>query len=104
MEKLREKGLGDFNPGEDGKIQLVHKLIDETKTKKEECDAKRFFYEDSRGEKVFYADALLNQLSKFALIGDIALQQNPDVVALAWAGFRLLLQVSYHERLSIEIY
>lgn len=95
LEKLRKKGLGGFGSEKDGGIQLVRKLIDETKARKEECDAKRFFYENTHGEKIFYADALLKQLNKYALIGDIAIQYHPNVVALVWAGFRLLLQVSH---------
>lgn len=94
LEKLRKKGLEGLDSEKDAKIPLVEKLIDETKAKKEECDAKRLFYMNSCGDQVFYADALLKQLNKYAHIGDIAIQHHTDVVALAWSGFRLLLQVS----------
>ena len=33
-------------------------------------------------------------LEKVAKVGDVAIQHHPDVVALVWAGLRLLLQVS----------
>jgi hypothetical protein len=54
---------------------------------------KRWGYYESNGEKIFYADILLTQLNKYMVIGDIVIQANPQVAALAWAGFRLLLQV-----------
>lgn len=36
---------------------------------------------------------ILKKMEKYAVIGDIALQQNPNIVALVWAGVRFCLQV-----------
>jgi hypothetical protein len=58
-------------------------------------DSKRFKYKDAQGKDVFIADKVFGQLDKYAGIGDAAIQHNPDVVALVWAGFRLLLQVCF---------
>lgn len=74
-------------------IDLVKALIEEITEKKKECNAKRWFYTNSKGENVFYVEALVAQLNKYAHIGNVALQHHPDIVALAWAGFRFLLQV-----------
>ncbi|KAI5838324.1 hypothetical protein DFP73DRAFT_269522 [Morchella snyderi] len=74
-------------------IDLVKALIEEITQKKKECNAKRWFYTNSKGENVFYVEALVGQLNKYAQIGDVALQHHPDIVALAWSGFRFLLQV-----------
>lgn len=36
---------------------------------------------------------ILKKMEKYAIIGDIAIQQNPNIVALVWAGVRFCLQV-----------
>lgn len=36
---------------------------------------------------------ILKKMEKYAVIGDIALQHNPNIVALVWAGLRFCLQV-----------
>lgn len=36
---------------------------------------------------------ILKKIEKYVVIGDIAVQQNPDIVALVWAGLRFSLQV-----------
>lgn len=64
--------------------------------KKQEHDDKRWFYINDQGEKIFFVEQLLGQLNKYAKIGDIAIQHHPDIVALAWSGFRFLLQVLHH--------
>lgn len=38
----------------------------------------------------------LGTLRKFAIVGDTMLQHNPSIVALAWGGFRFLLEVRFH--------
>lgn len=95
-QKAKDQGAEDGKT-EDGKadhgVQLVRDLIAKVKDIKAECDTNRVSYNNSRGEKVFYLEKLTTKLHKFAYIGDIAIQQNPEVVALAWAGFRLLLEV-----------
>lgn len=55
---------------------------------------------ESGGETVFVRDrmdSLLGTLNRYANIGDIAVGSKPDIAALAWAGFRLLLQVGLGE-------
>lgn len=37
--------------------------------------------------------SILRKMEKYMIIGDIALQQNPNIVALVWAGVRFCLQV-----------
>lgn len=36
---------------------------------------------------------ILKKMEKYAIIGDIALQQNPNIISLVWAGVRFCLQV-----------
>lgn len=36
---------------------------------------------------------ILRKMEKYMIIGDIALQQNPNIVCLVWAGVRFCLQV-----------
>jgi hypothetical protein len=89
---LEDKENTDIEHG--SKIRLLEKLLEETEKKKEELDSKRWGYINREGEKVFIADLLLGQLNRYAAIGDIAIQHDPQVVALAWAGFRFILNVS----------
>ncbi|RPB06513.1 hypothetical protein P167DRAFT_116312 [Morchella conica CCBAS932] len=89
--KIREPNNGHSGDETFPKGSLVENIINDLKERKEQCDDKRWFIiKDDR--KVFIVDNLLVQLNKYAAIGDIALQHNPDVVALVWAGFRGLLQ------------
>lgn len=37
--------------------------------------------------------SILKKMEKYVVIGDIAIQQNPNIVALVWAGVRFCLQV-----------
>lgn len=90
-EKIQE-GLGSVDQCD---INLVKSLIETIQEQKEACDEKRWSYVNTAGQKVFYLETLIEQLNKYALIGDIAIQHNPDIVALAWSGFRFLLQVSF---------
>ena len=50
------------------------------------------------------ANRMLDGLEKVAKIGDVALQHHPGVVALAWAGFRLLLQVYIFSFVYFNLY
>lgn len=76
-------------------MKLVDELIKDVKEKKGQCEEKRWFRVTKEGEKVFLMDTLLEQLNRYAMIGDLAIQHHPDIVALAWSGFRLLLQVRH---------
>jgi hypothetical protein len=74
----------------------VRNLIDKVEDLRKAVDEKRFSFKNAKGDDVFIADKIFGQLKKYAPIGDIALQHNPDVVALVWAGFRFLLDVSIY--------
>jgi hypothetical protein len=101
--KLWEKALAELLPEDlegievegGSRINLLEKLVEATEKKKEELDEMRWSYKNKEGEKVYFADHLLRRLNKYASIGDIAIQHDPQVVALAWAGFRFILNVSY---------
>jgi hypothetical protein len=94
LAKLQPEDLEGIRVG-DSKIQLLEKLIEATEKKKEELDKTRWSYTNKDGEKVYITDSLLRQLNRYATIGDIAIQHDPQVVALVWAGFRFILNVSY---------
>lgn len=66
--------------------------------KQKDCLEKRWTHQNSSGKRVYVrdsVDALIEQLNKYASIGDVIIQHHPDIVALAWAGFRLILQVGF---------
>jgi hypothetical protein len=100
---LWEKALEELQPDdlegikvEDGSsIDLLRNLIDATEEKKKKLDNTRWSYTNKDGEKVYITGSLLRQLNRYATIGDIAIQHDPQVVALAWASFRFILNVSY---------
>lgn len=79
---------------------LLHNLIHTTKEKKQEIEAKKWVYRNKHGEVVPYADRFLTLLNKYSVVVDIAIQHDPHVVALVWAGFRFLLQVLSAPELS----
>lgn len=79
---------------------LLHNLIQTTNEKKQEIEAKKWVYRNKRGEVVPYVDRFLTLLNKYSVIVDIAIQHDPHVVALVWAGFRFLLQVVSAPELS----
>lgn len=79
---------------------LLHNLINLTKEKKVEIEAKRWVYQNSNGEPVFYVDTFLTLLNKYAHIVNIGIQHDPHVTALVWSGFRFLLQVIHRPPLS----
>lgn len=45
---------------------------------------------------------ILKTIEKYVIIGDIAIQQNPDIVALVWAGVRFCLQVALNDMQTFE--
>lgn len=45
---------------------------------------------------------ILKKMEKYVIIGDIAIQQNPDIVALVWAGVRFCLQVALNDMQTFE--
>ncbi|KAH8144847.1 uncharacterized protein LAJ45_11117 [Morchella importuna] len=94
-EQLEEKKDADFN--------LATSLIGYVEDQRTKIDKSRLYYTNSKKEKVYYAEIFLTQLGKYATIGDIAIQHHPDVVALAWSGFRLLLDfgLAYYKRMAL---
>lgn len=73
----------------------VQRLLEDVKTNRAKIEKQRIRYKNSEGEDVAVADTIFRELNKYASIGDTALQHHPDVVALVWSGFKLLLQVCY---------
>lgn len=49
-----------------------------------------------------YVARILTVLDKFAIVGDTMVQHDPSIVALAWGGFRFLLQVSRAPSTSLQ--
>ncbi|KAL0631347.1 hypothetical protein Q9L58_009793 [Maublancomyces gigas] len=41
-------------------------------------------------------------MEKYVIIGDIAIQHNPDIIALVWAGVRFCLQVALNDMQTFE--
>lgn len=74
---------------------LLHNLIQATKEKKLEIEAKQWVYQNKNGETVSYTQRFLTLLNKYVGIVDIAIQHDPHVVAVVWSDFRFLLQVSH---------
>lgn len=85
--------IGEIDAHAGEVVAPVECLLNDVKLLKKKVDSKRFSRKNDEGEDVFIADKIFAQLNKYAKIGDIALQHHPDVVALVWAGFRLLLNV-----------
>ncbi|KAI5853280.1 hypothetical protein DFP73DRAFT_535869 [Morchella snyderi] len=79
--------------GDEGHKDFIDGLITEIKNYNTDINNRRWFRINDEGEKVFFVEKVIFQLEKYAKIGDVAIQHNPDVVALVWAGFRFLLQV-----------
>jgi hypothetical protein len=96
LEKLQPDDLEGIKVEDGSSIDLIRNLIEATEKKKKELDNTRWSYTNKDGKKVCITDSLLRQLNRYATIGDIAIQHDPQVVALAWAGFRFILDVSYY--------
>ena len=45
--------------------------------------------------------SILNTVDHYAKIGDLAMQHNPEIVALVWAALRMTLQVSRGSSCSV---
>ncbi|KAI5836962.1 hypothetical protein DFP73DRAFT_601527 [Morchella snyderi] len=102
IDSLQKKGLKGLGGGQVEAKAPVDSLIKQVQALRKEVDGKRISYQKADGQDVFIADQIFGQLNKYAFIGDIALQHNPDVAALVWAGFRLLLNIgsAYTENLA----
>lgn len=97
IKQLKPDDRKAFDPDDTDKNNTLIGVIEVTNVVRDQCDDKKWKYTKSDGEEVVLrdiVDGLLKRLNKYAVIGDIAIQHNPSVVALAWAGFRFLLQVS----------
>lgn len=46
---------------------------------------------------------MLKKLEKYVVIGDVALQHDPHIVALVWAGVRFCLQVCARDGASLVV-
>lgn len=97
LRRLRPEDTAGVDFDANGKPPVIlQDLIRATQQKKTEIDAKRWVYHNSSGEEVSYADNFLTRLNKYVAIADTVMQHNAQVVAVVWAGFRILLQVSGH--------
>lgn len=76
-----------------GHKDFIDGLITEIDKYNTDINNRRWFRINDKGEKIFFVEKVVFQLERYAQIGDVAIQHNPDVVALVWAGFRFLLQV-----------
>jgi hypothetical protein len=94
--ELRPDDLEGIELGDGSNIDLLRNLIKATEEKKEQLVKRRLSYTNKKGEKVYITDSLLYQLKRYATIGDVVIQHDPQVVGLAWASFRFILNVSYN--------
>ncbi|RPB13463.1 hypothetical protein P167DRAFT_605061 [Morchella conica CCBAS932] len=76
-----------------GHKDFIDGLITEIDKYNTDINNRRWFRINDKGEKIFFVEKVIFQLERYAQIGDVAIQHNPDVVALVWAGFRFLLQI-----------
>lgn len=100
QEKLPKGEQEKIFKGKSCDLNLVQALIDSVQRKKDTADDKRWYYEKEDGTRVFYLESALEQLQMYVGIGNIAIQHNPNIVALAWAGFQFLLNVSFRDILT----
>lgn len=97
--KLGPDDRNVFDFGNLDKLSTLSEVIKVVEAKRDECIDKQWKFRRENGEELVlrdFVDGLLIRLKKYAVIGDIAIQHSPGSgVALAWAGFRFLLQVSF---------
>lgn len=77
-------------------LNILERLSDELKQKRDQCEQKRLKVE-FHGQQIVMRDVVdkaLIWINKFKEIGDIAVQYDPVHAALPWAGVRFILQVS----------
>jgi hypothetical protein len=92
--KQKEKIEVEMDSEEDTyTMKPVQNLLDDVKKNRAIIENQRIRYRNSEGEYVAVADTIFRELNNYAFVGDKALQHHPDVVALVWSGFRLLLHV-----------
>lgn len=98
VDKLTSEDRNTFNFSDPDRRNTLSEVIQAVRVKKEQCIDKQWKFRKQNGEEVVLrniVDSLLTRLGRYAAIGDIAIQHSPGGgVALAWAGFRFLLQVS----------
>jgi hypothetical protein len=102
LEKAK-KGLKDTEVKElptDGSLDNV---MEEAHKLQENMKDKQWSYE-WRGREVLVFDkvaTVVRYLEKYAKIGDIFIQHQPEVTSLIWGSFRFLLQVLYYFHLRV---
>lgn len=97
VEKLTSEDRNAFDFDNPDKRNTLLEVVGAVELKKEESINKQWKFRKLNGEEVVLRsiiDGLLTCLNKYAIIGDVAIQHSPGGgVALAWGGFRFLLQV-----------
>lgn len=73
----------------------INSLIDLTKTKQRQCDAKAWRFRFQGTEIILrdVAEKTVHWLTKFKDFGDIAVNYDPVHSSIPWAGVRIILQV-----------
>lgn len=82
----------------DPDLDILERLSDELKQKRDQCGQERLKYK-FHGQQIVMQDILekaLVWINKFKEIGDIVVQYDPVHAALPWAGVRFILQVSWN--------
>jgi hypothetical protein len=77
--------------------KLYWTVFKEAEDAKNDRNAKKWRYTKDNGEVVVVReklDRIVKALDTYAKIVDVAIQHNPEITALVWAGARFLLQVS----------
>ena len=74
----------------------IHVTIEEIKSAQKVLEQKKWYYTDRHGKKVNVGERMrriLKSVEDCAKIVDIAIQHNPDISSLVWAGARFILMV-----------
>jgi hypothetical protein len=75
----------------------LEKDINDVRTAMEEFKSKQLKYTKKDGTVIPLSetiDSVLNRIRQYTNIGNIMVQSDPAIAALAWGGFNLLLQVT----------
>jgi len=97
VQKLSQADRASIDWTNTSKIDILKEVKKKATDLQEQHAAKqRTFTWNGREIKIVdTASKLVKYIDKFASIGDIVIQYDPVHAALPWAGFRLLIQVSY---------
>jgi len=77
-------------------LASIHVTIEEIKSAQEVLQKKKWYYTDRNGNQVDVGERMrriLRSVEDCAKIVDIAIQHNPEITSLVWAGARFILMV-----------